>query len=334
MTVFLSVLLSIAVFELILQEFSPTYPSDVPGMMVFDSELGYRYRPSSHFLRSADYQIEFETNRLGSFNYTDDFTGYRELVFALGDSYTQGTGVPMDASYPAQLDLQLNIGSDGRYRKDIAVVNLGVSSYGTLQELITFRRMLKELGKPSFVLLLGAENDAEDIDELLSGRRARKAVAGSPYWGAFTPVARWILDRQVTILALEALRPLLISRSPSPHGMSVAERCRPYLEMLADEVEVAGGKLIVSWAVTQDHAPSYDWLRNWALHRGVGFADWWPTVQSVRDQVPTMPLRNPHSGGHFRTWVNQAIARAFAKEIGASRPTVGQMNRMPYNRIH
>ena len=74
-----------------------------------------------------------------------------------------------------------------------------------------------------------------------------------------------------------------------------------------------GAAFVLSWANPKN--PSYAWLRRKAAEEGIPFADWWPAVQSVSSAIPRAPISNPHSGGHYRSWVNRIIARTYAAEI-------------------
>jgi hypothetical protein len=59
-------------------------------------------------------------------------------IAVLGDSYVEGLQVELDKTFPALLERQLNAcGAFGG--KPVEVLNFGVSSYGTAQELLTFR---------------------------------------------------------------------------------------------------------------------------------------------------------------------------------------------------
>jgi hypothetical protein len=77
-------------------------------------------------------------------------------VIVVGDSYVFGQGVDDDQTMPARLSRRLNDRGPGRYE----VVNLGVNSYSTDQELI----LLEELGprlEPDIVVLFVCDNDFE-----------------------------------------------------------------------------------------------------------------------------------------------------------------------------
>ena len=54
----------------------------------------------------------------------------------------KGTGLPSDSSYPFQLSISLNT-LNGFYKKDYAVVNLGLSAYGGEQNLLLIKSISK-----------------------------------------------------------------------------------------------------------------------------------------------------------------------------------------------
>ena len=118
--------------EVFLRFFSPVRFCDAMETFRHDPELGVSFVPSLHVLQTTDYQQEVKINQLGTVNFQEDFTRFKSLVFAVGDSFTQGVGLPADASYPAQLDLVLNI-RDGSYEALFGVVNLGMGGYGGMQ---------------------------------------------------------------------------------------------------------------------------------------------------------------------------------------------------------
>ena len=97
--------------------------------------------------------------------------------------------------------------------------------------------------------------------------------------------------------------------------MNNASLEEPILQNLIKISQDYGGKLIVSWMDNSDG--SYQWLKEYAEKNHIAFADWYPAMQSVRNGIPGLPLDNPHSGGHYRTWVNGQIARAYARQISS-----------------
>ncbi len=313
--------LVLALAELILRLVAPVHLVGFPGAYVYDAELGVRAKPGIHALHTTDHQQELRVNRLGTVNFQEDFSGYPARLFALGDSYTQGTGLPADAAYPFQLDLRLNRDDAGRYVKRVAVINLGLAANGGEQSLLILRRFSEKLGRPDVVLYLGAENDASDDAMFLRGDRHRHLVDGSPRWGAALPVVRWAAETELG----KRLRLVLNRRSDgasqpaaSRTGPSVAERQRSVFERLRMQCRDVNATLVVSWAAAP--SASYDWLKAWAATNDVAFADWWPAVESARAAIPELPLINPHSGGHLRSWVNRLIAEEFARQAGSNSP--------------
>jgi hypothetical protein len=177
-----AIALAIAAAELLLRAFAPLHLAGIQRAYIHDPELGIRLRPGLDATQLSDHLEEIRTNPLGTVNFQPGFSGYQALVFALGDSYTQGTGLPSDAAYPFQLDLLLNTGDDGAYRKAFAVVNLGLAAYGAEQSLIALRRYAGELGPPKYCLYLGSENDHFDDVLFRGGYRHDSLVEGSPRW--------------------------------------------------------------------------------------------------------------------------------------------------------
>jgi hypothetical protein len=96
---------ALVIVEIVLRQFAPQYYPVIPATYEYDEEMAFRLRPDAHVLRTTDFQQESKSNRLGTANFQESFEGYESFVFTVGDSYTQGTGLPADMSYPAQLDL-------------------------------------------------------------------------------------------------------------------------------------------------------------------------------------------------------------------------------------
>lgn len=283
-----------------------------------------RLRPGVHLFQTKDYQEEMRTNSLGTVNFEASFSGYRHLVFAIGDSYTQGTGLPADASYPFQLSLTLNVDASGLYRRLFGVVNLGLGAYGTTQEGLVLERYAKILRPPDVVLYLGSDNDYDDDLLFRAGYRHTHLVEGNPRWGpAFGVMARmteWEIFKRVKyalgtyrhgrIIKPPASAALLVKGETAP---SVAELVWPEVKRIVEYCRAHRILIIVSWAA--DSSASYDWLKAKAASDGLGFADWRPSVDSILTEIPSLPVNNNHSGGHFRSWLNRLVAEAYAREI-------------------
>jgi hypothetical protein len=317
---FVSTVISLTIIEIVLRVFCPVYTAAPVSAFQYDPVLGTRLRPNSHILETTDYQQEMKVNSLGTANFQESFDGYRSLVFAVGDSYTEGIGLPSDVSYPAQLDLSLNSGNGGDYAKNYGVVNLGVAGYGGEQNLIRLQEYSKSLGKPAYILYLGCDNDYEDDQLFASGYRHKHFVDGSPTWGWFARPLEWLTgDLQIGLrlkLIIAQLRQSSISENGNgavqANAPSPAEREAPVLEKLKAFAKENNSVLIVSWF---DTGASYDWLKGWASRNQILFADWEPRFDSVRNAIPGIPEENPHSGGHHRGWVNRVIADEYGRII-------------------
>ena len=314
-----TVVVLLVVIEVVLRIFFPVYPTGDLRAFEYDDQLGYRLRPGIHELYTTDHQEEILANDLDADNFQRDFSGYQHLVFAIGDSYTEGTGVPADMSYPSQLDLILNRDDSGMYLKKFGVANLGLSGFGGEQELIALDRASHEIGPPAVILYLGCDNDHDDDLLFTSGYSHKHLVAGSPHWGSLVTPMQWLTnDLQLglrTKLFVAGMRHQQVIASDDKR--SAAEIELPVLERLRQFAAVQNSRLAVSWSTEGD---SYKWLKSWAVEHNIAFADWAPRVDSVTAAIPDLPTENPHSSGHHRGWVNTIIAEEYAAAIKRDLP--------------
>lgn len=326
-----SLVLLFGIFEIFLRLFAPFYLTGYIGVYQYDQELAYRLQDNIHRFISTDYQQEILTNPLGTVNFQKDFDHYQVLVFALGDSYTQGTGLPADSCYPFQLDLLLNM-QDGHYVKKYGVVNLGLAAFGGEQNLLALKRYAGKLGKPRFILYLGCSNDYRDDLLLKNGYSHKHLVPGNPYWGWYLGPLMWLtndteIGKRTKTLISQLRRQRIFAKDEEGRytdgkvgdQKGVAELEAPVFQELTKISQAYGAKLILSWvSPPTDPDGSYRWLQDFARKHNLGFADWYPAVQSVSQNIPGLPLNNAHSGGHYRTWVNGQIAKAYAQQILAA----------------
>jgi hypothetical protein len=321
LVVLVASMVGVAALEVGFRIFKPFLPVGVRRAFEYDPDMGYRLKSSLNLTRLTDHLAEVHTNRLGTANYQEDFEGYPALVFAVGDSYTMGTGLPPDASYPFQLDLILNRDEKGLYRKRYGVVNLGVSGTGAEQHLRQLRRYASRLGKPAIVLYLGCDNDFMDDLLFRNGSRHTYGVEGNPHYGPFlwlrqamgwTDLGQRLLYRWSAARDRRLLRQALGVENWRLSPRPIAELQAPMLEKIAAATRDQGARLVVSWA---DANESYPLLKSWAAAKNISFADWKPAMDSVQHTMPALPHWNPHSGIHYRTWVNRLIAEAYAREI-------------------
>jgi hypothetical protein len=315
----LSLTCCLLILEAVLRLFWPFHFMQPIEASEYDEDLGYRFRKAIHSFHLTDYQQEVKTNQLGTLNFQEDLSEYNTIVFALGDSYTQGLGVPADSSYPFQLDLLLNIDNKGVYSKGYGIVNLGLGPYGGKQELITLKRFEKCLRKPNIVLYLGCSNDYTDDLLFDSGIRHKNLVLHNPHYGWFYYPMKWfLLDLEIGKRIKHQVQEGIFktgaykAQSEESRGRSIAEMEKASIEKIVTTATELGAVPVVSWFMVGE---SYDWLKSWAAQNNVRFADWEPTARSITQAVPGIPWENQHSGAHHRTWLNFVIARAFAQEI-------------------
>jgi hypothetical protein len=323
---FVSVFVTLLAVEVALRVFHPSYNVAIPWSYEYDPELAFRLKPGAHLFRTTDFQQESLTNRAGTANFQEGFDDYPRLVFTVGDSFTQGIGVPADASYPFQLDLLLNRDAGGFYAKRFGVVNLGVAGFGGEQSLIALSRYAASIRRPSFILYLGCENDMVDDVMFRGGSRHVQLTEGNPYWGRFVVPLRWLTENleigikaKAFILGRRRERARVEAEareSMDGRTHSAAEFEAGVFERLKTYANDQGATLVVSWS---DANPSYYWLKEWSARNGVAFADWSPRAASVQVAMPALPLDNNHSGGHHRAWTNRVIAEEFARQMGATK---------------
>jgi len=307
----------LVLIEIFLRFFFPLNLIGYTSAYEYDAELGIIAKKNLMYTNLKDYREEFHTNQIGTVNYSEDFSKYKKIIFTIGDSYTQGTGLPIDSSYPAQLDLILNV-SNGRYNFEYAVVNLGLGGYGSIQEKIALERYIKILKKPDYVFVLGCVNDAWDNYRYESGLIFKNPLEGNPNYGSFSKLISWFaFQTEIGKNFFTALKNLKKNGVKSfRHDNNVVDSLYKNYHEIIELSKKYNFKVIFSFA-SYPRIDDYNYksLKKWASINQVGFADWIPAVLSVKNSIPQIPIENDHSAGHFRSWVNHLIAESFAIEM-------------------
>jgi hypothetical protein len=174
--------------------------------------------------------------------------------------------------------------------------------------------------KPNIVLYLGCANDFKDDVLFKAGIRHKNIVRNSPLYGQLYYPMKWLfidteIGKRVKYIIQEGFlkaRAAKIEAQESRGQRSVAEMERGVLDRIVATTKQYDARIILSWYTADD---SYYWLKSWAAQNHLAFADWDPSAKSVIAAMPQLPQGNPHSGGHYRTWVNGVIAREFARQI-------------------
>ncbi len=323
---FLTCSAGLVLSEIILNIFMPlNLGGGYIGNYKYDDALGVRLK-TGYWNKSKDYKEEVYVNNLGTINFSDNIDEYKNLVFALGDSFTQGTGLPLDSSYPFQLNLKLNL-RDNIFYKDFYVLNLGLSAYGGEQNLLAYKIYKEKIGVPKYILYLGSSNDNEDDKRFLEGYRHRHLVSESKYfqnriplYKTFLPFLQYFLHsteigKRINygrkIMTFSNMTSKSKEENNSLKNKSVAEQQLRHFISLKNESESNNSILILSWATYPNDDDSYKWLKDWCQKNNVLFADWFTNFKKIRQAYPDLPFENDHSDGHFRVWVNTVIAESF-----------------------
>jgi len=108
------------------------------SLTTFDEKLHHRMKPNlKGKIISREYEHHFETNDLG-FRCSDFHPSAMEQsyrIMSLGDNFAVGKGVENNQTYAEKLKQLLM----EQVKMNVSVWNLGVPSYGTLQEIELFR---------------------------------------------------------------------------------------------------------------------------------------------------------------------------------------------------
>jgi hypothetical protein len=132
---------------------------------------------------------------------------------------------------------------------------------------------------------------------------------------------QWIGETQLGFRAKLAIGVIRRARlgvqddeKPPTETRSVAELTWPVVKKIVSTCREFGAPSILSWS--DPDSASYAWMKTSAEREQIAFADWRPVLVSIENVIPELPRKNPHSGGHWRTWVNSVIARVYAREVG------------------
>ena len=295
----------------------------------------YEYHPllgtvlkKGYFTKSTDYKQEIFVNEYGAINTQINFDKYEKIAFALGDSYTQGTGGSLSASYPTIADLLINSKS-GIYHPKIGVVNLGTAANGGLQNIEIYKIFKSKIKTPEYVFYLGCDNDYLDDLRFKNGLKHKHIVDGNPIYSFWVRPLQ-LFSKLEIVKRLKVARNKIIEKQITGLNItkqnnniksiceSTAEKSETVLKELHKISKKDNFQLIISWVenpTSNSKCSSYEWLKNWAKKNDVKFADYLPMVYSTKNYLENMPFTYDHSGSHFRTWVNFIIAKSFIEHI-------------------
>ncbi len=151
---FLSSLVAVLAAELAWRAARPTFGR--PVAVVFDPELGWKYRPDQTVRhRSRDFDVTVRIDGSGRRVATPSgprTSGGKPLAVFVGDSLTFGWGVEAEQAFPFLL----------RDRLGVEVADLGVAGYGTDQSYLNLKIHGLPL-KPALVVYAFCGNDLSEV---------------------------------------------------------------------------------------------------------------------------------------------------------------------------
>jgi hypothetical protein len=116
-----------------------------PEYSRYDPELTYTLRPGTFTLSNHEFDARFDVNALGFRDDAESLQGPEIVV--VGDSYAMGWGVDQDKTFAHVIEEETG------YR----VLNLAVSSYGTVREMRSLNRI--DRSKLKYLIVQYCDND-------------------------------------------------------------------------------------------------------------------------------------------------------------------------------
>jgi hypothetical protein len=119
-----------------------------------DLQLGYLLNPGECRYEDVEYKMRFEVNSAGLRD-DEDSLANPDIVI-LGDSHALGLGVSQDEIFAGRIEAE----------SGLKVLNAGVSSYGTVREMMLFRRL--NIDSADIVIIQYCRNDFKENQKYIS----------------------------------------------------------------------------------------------------------------------------------------------------------------------
>ncbi|MEM7305734.1 MAG: GDSL-type esterase/lipase family protein [Planctomycetota bacterium] len=284
-------------------------PTTNPRYVVHDEALGWRYVPGADVRHAtSDFDVGIRINAEGYRDATPPAPGARPIV-TLGDSMTFGWGVEEREAFPALLEDATGV----------PVANLGVSGFGTDQQLLLFDRDGARR-EPRAVVLTVCANDVEEVSRRrMYGRSKPFLPAGAwtdaPGWAELrarfeAPVPDGLLARYSELVrsllkAREARRQVPLGPPDVELGR---ERLAALLEALAARTDPGSGTRLLVCGFEDP------WLAAALAGRpGVRYLDLGPALAEAAREAPV----RFESDNHWTPHGHAAAARAMAARLAA-----------------
>jgi hypothetical protein len=112
-------------------------------------------------------------------------------IAILGDSYAQALQVPLEKTFWSVIEQKLNTCKPFDTQQ-IEVINFGVSSYGTAQELLTLRHKVWNYNPDMILLALTTGNDIRNNSKVLESQLNKQVASMMPFF--FYEDGKLVLD--------------------------------------------------------------------------------------------------------------------------------------------
>lgn len=318
---FFILFITIISLEILLRLFYPFYQSGNISNYRYDVDLGIKLKENLNDIKITDHRQEVITNQYGTLNYESNFSKYDKLIYAIGDSNTQGSGVPFDSSYPFIMYTDLNSVDENSW----GVINVAVAAYGTKQAILMYDATVKKLKKPKYVTYLADKNDYMGDFYFEKGNKHKHLVDRSPRFFGF---AKYIGLISNEVEVLKRLKYLLHKKDINKNYHQKEDNFKEvFIDNYSKKILKLNNRLnkenitlIFSWQALGKNKEKicedeYGTVKEWANENNIVFADWCPSFLKIRELNENIPVINDHSASHARSWVNRIISKSFQEEI-------------------
>jgi lysophospholipase L1-like esterase len=230
------------------------------GLFTSDPVLGYRLNPGAHTrFTTSEFDTTIHIAQAGVRD--DEEIGSKPpgetRIAILGDSLVLSVQVPFSTTFAEQMERRLNDAAAGTGRS-YRVINAGVQGYGPVEELLFFRRVVRQLQPDVVLVTVFVGNDAEEALGSQAKLSPDKGITERVREGVVTRLRRTV--RRSMVLQILRLRVLAATerfrtaagppeaplpayaKNPSPRieqGISLA---RDVLAQIANEANAAGAQ--------------------------------------------------------------------------------------------
>jgi lysophospholipase L1-like esterase len=294
----------------------------------FDPELGWAPVPGYH--GQTLHAAQMTTNSDGF--RSPELDPRKEKVVILGDSVAWGYGLGDADTLSSRLQEKL----DGR---QLQVVNMAVSGYGTDQEYFQLKKNLPKLGKVrDIVLVVCVFNDLDDISAPFAEGRSK------PYYRLHdddlvysAPASKYGLTNLISALQFlrvwKPIAPLTYRLLTALNETRNVEESESFTEELFAEMkktaDASGARLIFVLSPfsrkVSGYPGSYDWYRDTLKRGGYTFLDF----RSTLDKQSSPDDQIFRDGVHYTAAGTELLARELDRRFIERRSTAISSARLP-----